>query len=210
MISKSLLAATAALIAVTPALADVQVASTAPVIAAVAPVATAGVAATPAPLATPVPVAPTLAAVKLTEGTEMVLRLEDTLSSKTANEGDRITVTLVDDVALPNGVVLKAGYRGVGEVVEARSNGAMGKTGKVNIRINYLKVGEQRIRLRGAKSAQGDHRTGTQVVTVVLVGVFAGFVKGKNITIPKGTMITAFVDQDVELARPFPAPPQPM
>lgn len=163
--------------------------------------------ATTVPIGATPPPAATLAAVKLVEGTEMLIRIEDTLSSKTSHEGDRFTISLDDDVTLADGTVLKAGYRGVGEVVEARSNGAMGKTGKINLRLNYLKVGDQRIRLRGQKSAQGDHRTGTQVVTVVLVGVFAGFVKGKNTTIPKGTMVNAYVDQDILLDRPFPPPP---
>jgi hypothetical protein len=150
---------------------------------------------------------PVLAETKVLEGTEFPVRLEETLSSKTANEGDRFTVSLTEDVKLADGTVLRAGYKGVGEIVEARKNGAMGRTGKLNLRLTYLKVGEQRIRLRASKSAQGDHRTGTQVVTVVLVGVFAGFVKGKNVTIPKGTQITAFADQDTVLEAPLAAPP---
>jgi DNA topoisomerase IB len=150
---------------------------------------------------------PALAETKVMEGTEFPLRLEDTISSKTANEGDRFTVTLTEDVKLSDGTILRAGYRGVGEVVEARKNGALGKTGKVNLRVSYLKVGDQRVRLRAAKSAQGDHRTGTQVVTVVLVGVFAGFVKGKNVTIPRGTQFTGFADQDTVLEMPLAPPP---
>jgi hypothetical protein len=55
--------------------------------------------------------------------------------------------------------------------------------------------------------AQGDHRTGTQVVTVVLVGVFAGFVKGKNVTIPKGTQFVGYADQDTVLEGPIAPPP---
>ena len=83
----------------------------------------------------------------------------------------------------------------------------LGKTGKLNVRLNYLKVGDERIRLRASKSVQGAHNTGAQVVTVVLVGVFAGFIKGKNTEIPRGTMITAFADQDTTLATPLPPPP---
>jgi hypothetical protein len=84
----------------------------------------------------------------------------------------------------------------------------MGKSGKLNVRLNYIKVGDQRVRLRASKAAQGDHRTGTQVVTFVFVGVFAGFIKGKNTQIPKGTQVTAFADQDVVLTEPL-APPPP-
>ena len=145
--------------------------------------------------------------IKVPEGTEFPLRIEDSLSSKTAHDGDRFTVTLTDDVKLPDGMVLKAGYRGVGEVVHAEKSGMLGKTGKLDLRVSYLKVGEQRIRLRGSKGAEGKHNTGAQVVTVVLVGVFAAFIKGHNIDIPKGATFSAFVDQDLALDSPLAGPP---
>jgi hypothetical protein len=145
--------------------------------------------------------------VQVPEGTEFPLRLEDTISSKTAHEGDRFTVSLTDDVKLPDGTMLRAGYRGVGEVVHAEKSGMMGKTGKLDLRLNYLKVGDQRVRLRGAKNAQGAHNTGAQVVTVVLVGVFAGFIKGHNTDIPRGATFNAFADQDTALEGPISAPP---
>jgi hypothetical protein len=150
---------------------------------------------------------PVLAGTKVAEGTEFPMRLEEALSSKHAQEGDRFTVSLVEDVKLADGTVLRAGYRGVGEVVEARDNGMLGKTGKLNVRLSYLKVGDERIRLRASKAAQGDHRTGTQVVTFVFLGVFAGFIKGKNVTIPKGAQIMAYADEDKDLPTPRAAPP---
>lgn len=147
------------------------------------------------------------APIKIPEGTEFPLRLEETISSKTATEGDRFAVSLADDVKLPDGTVLRAGYRGVGEIVEARDNGMLGKTGKLNIRISYLKVGEERIKLRANKGSKGNTRTGEQVVTVVLLWPAAFFIKGKNTSIKKGTSITAFTDQDVSLEGPIPPPP---
>lgn len=150
---------------------------------------------------------PVLAEVKVPEGTEFPMRLEETISSKTATEGERFTITLDDDVPLGDGTVLHAGYRGVGEIINAEKNGMMGKTGKLNITVSYLKIGDQRVRLRAVKAAQGDHRTGAQVATVILFGVFAGLVKGKNIEIKKGTMLTAYADGDVVLTEPVAAPP---
>lgn len=144
---------------------------------------------------------------KIPEGTEFPLRLEETLSSKTAAEGDRFTVSLADDVPLPDGTVLRAGYRGVGEVVEARENGMLGKTGKLGIRVSYLRVGDQRIKLRANKGAKGANRTGTQVVSVLLLWPVAPFIKGKNTSIKKGTTIVAFTDQAIELATPVAEPP---
>jgi hypothetical protein len=147
------------------------------------------------------------AIVKVTEGTEFPMRLEDALSSKTAQAGDRFTVSLNEDVRLPDGTILRAGYRGVGEVVVAEKNGMLGKSGKLSIRLVYLKVGDQRIRLRATKGSEGKGNTTNQVVGVVFLGVFAAFIKGHSIEIPKGTQITAFVDQDAELQTPFVPPP---
>ena len=150
---------------------------------------------------------PCFAEIKVPEGTELRMRLEEPLSSKTANQGDRFSVSLIEDVRLADGMVLKAGYRGVGEVTEARGNGMLGKAGKLNVSLNYLTVGDERIRLRAAKAAKGDNRTGTQVVTFVFLGVFAGFIKGKNVTIPKGAQITAYADEDKILPTPLAPPP---
>jgi hypothetical protein len=147
------------------------------------------------------------AEVKVPEGTELSIRLEDAISSSTATEGDRFTISLDDDVKLADGTILRAGYRGVGEVVEARDNGALGKKGKLNIRLSYLKVGDERIKLRANKGAQGEGRVGAQVATVILFWPAAPFIKGKDVSIKKGTVMTAFVDQDTVLGT-VPPPPE--
>lgn len=147
------------------------------------------------------------ARIKIPEGTEFSMRLEETISSKHATEGDRFTVSLDDDVKLPDGTILRAGYRGVGEIVDARKNGMLGKTGKLAIRLVYLKVGDERIRLRAARGAQGEHNTGVQVASLLLLWPALPFIKGKSTEIAKGTMITAFSDADAEFEGPLPAPP---
>lgn len=147
------------------------------------------------------------AQVKVPEGTEFPMRLEEAISSASAQEGDRFTISLDDDVTLPDGTVLRAGYRGVGEVVEARDNGMLGKAGKLNVRLVHLRVGEERIRLRANKGAKGEGRVGAQVATVLLLWPVAPFIRGKEVTIKKGTLMTAYSDQDAVLATPLaPAP----
>lgn len=149
-----------------------------------------------------------LAQIVVPEGTEFSMRLEEALSSSTATEGDRFTISLDEDVELADGTVLRAGYRGVGEVVEARDNGMLGKSGKLNVRLVYLKVGDERIRLRANKGAKGDVRVGATVATVILFWPAAPFIKGKDVSIKKGTRLTAYADQDVELPSPLPTPPE--
>jgi hypothetical protein len=141
------------------------------------------------------------------EGTELAMRLEDAISSQTAHEGDRFTVSLDEDVKLTDGVILRAGYRGVGEVVEARDNGMLGKNGKLNVRLLYMKVGDDRVRLRANRGSKGETRVGATVATVILFWPAAPFIRGKDVSIKKGTVMTAYVDQDVKLPSPLPPPP---
>ncbi len=147
------------------------------------------------------------AQIKIAEGTEFPVRLEEAISSSSASEGDRFTIVLDDDVKLSDGTVLRAGYRGVGEVVEARDNGMLGKNGKLNVRLTYLKVGDERIRLRATKGTKGETRVGATVATVILFWPAAPFIKGKDVTIKKGTMMTAYADQDTTLPTPLAPPP---
>jgi hypothetical protein len=151
--------------------------------------------------------APALSQVKVPEGTEFSVRIDEALSSSSATEGDRFSITLEDDVKLASGTTLHAGYRGVGEVVEARDNGMLGKSGKLNIRLLYLKVGEERIQLRANKGTKGDVRVGATVATVILFWPAAPFIKGKDVKIKKGTLMTAYSEQDMVLASPLPPPP---
>ena len=151
---------------------------------------------------------PVLAQIVVPEGTEFAIRIEDAIASNTAHEGDRFTITLDDDVKLPDGTILRGGYRGVGEVVEARDNGMLGKNGKLNVRLLYLKVGDDRVRLRANKGTKGETRVGATVATVILFWPAAPFIKGKDVTIKKGTVMTAYADQDTKLPSPLAAPPQ--
>jgi hypothetical protein len=43
--------------------------------------------------------------------------------------------------------------------------------------------------------------------TAVFLGVFAGFIKGKNVIIPKGAQILAYADEDKVLPTPVTPPP---
>jgi hypothetical protein len=144
------------------------------------------------------------APVTIPEGTEFTIRIEDKLSSKTAAEGDRFTITLDDDVTLSNGTVLKSGYKGVGQVTSAKENGRMGKGGELNIRLEYLRVGDSRIRLRGSRGTDGADKTGTTIALTVLFGPLGLLKKGKNVEIQPGHILTAYADSDaqVDLAAP--------
>jgi hypothetical protein len=182
--------------------------------------AAAGVPAT-APAVAPAPAAETqtpAGKLVLTEGSDVALKFAQDLSSKTANEGDPVEFVLDQDLVVNNVVVARAGSKAVGEVTHAKKAGMMGKGGELNIRLNYLKVGDARVMLRGSKGREGDDKTGTAVALTVLFGPIGLIKHGKEIDIKQGTPLKAFVADDIALApapsaapatAPAAAPPTP-
>jgi hypothetical protein len=163
-----------------------------------APPAASTPAAAPAPAA---PVAPAAPAAKLVlkEGTDVKLKFTDSLSSKTAAEGDPVNLTLDEDLKVGDVVVVKAGAKAVGTISNAKKAGMMGKAGELNMRLEHLTAGDQRIRIRGSKGKEGEGKEGTTVALTVLFGPIGLIKHGKNVEIKAGTPLAAYVDQDTAL-----------
>ena len=153
------------------------------------------------------PPAAALGTVKLPEGTEVKLELQEKLSSSSSSEGDMFDVVSVEDIPLSNGADIPPGYSGRGEVTRAEHNGWLGKSGQLSIKLDYLKIGDTRVHLRGNKGGEGKGNTGNIVVAAVFFGVFAAAVHGHSIVYPEGTSMTAYVDADTEISLPIAPPP---
>jgi len=135
----------------------------------------------------------------LTEGSDVQLKFAQDLSSHTATEGDPVNLVLAEDLTVNSVVVAKAGDKAVGEVSHAKRAGMMGKGGELNIRLDYLKVGDTRVMLRGTKDKTGDDKTGTTVALTVLFGPIGLIKHGKEIDIKEGTPLKVFVANDTSL-----------
>ena len=158
---------------------------------------------TAAPLTTSVPAG----TVMLREGTDVPLKFAQALSSKSAAEGDPVALTLDEDLKVGDVVVAKAGSKAFGEVSNVKKSGMMGKAGELNVRLDYLKVGDSKIKLRGTKDKEGASGTTGAIVLTVLFGPIGLIKHGKNIDIPQGTPLKAYVADDISLPpAPF-APP---
>lgn len=135
----------------------------------------------------------------LKEGTEVNLKFSEALSSKTAAEDDRVNLELVDDLKVGDIVVAKAGTKAVGSVTHVKKSGMMGKGGELNIRLEYLKVGESRVRLRANKGKEGEDKVGATVALTILFGPLGLLKHGKNVEVKAGSPLKAFVDEDIQL-----------
>lgn len=156
-------------------------------------------AATAAPVAAPVAAPAAPEKFVLAEGTDVPLTFDQDLSSKTAAEGDPVTLLLAEDLMVGNVVVAKAGAKAIGEVTNAKKSGMMGKAGELNIRVDYLRVGDAKIKLRGSKGKEGQSGVTSTVVLTVLFGPIGLIKHGSNIDIKKGSAIKVYVSDDIAL-----------
>ena len=76
----------------------------------------------------------------------------------------------------------------------------MGRAGELNMRLEHLKVGDDRVKLRGSKGKEGQGKEGTAVALTVLFGPIGLIKHGKNVEVKAGTLLTAYVDDDITLA----------
>lgn len=139
------------------------------------------------------------AKVVLKEGSEVKLKFADDLSSKTATEGDPVNLILDEDIKVGDIVVAKAGCKAVGTITNAKKAGMMGRAGELNMRLEHLKVGDDRVKLRGTKGKQGQGKEGTAVALTVLFGPIGLIKHGKNVEVKAGSPLNAYVDDDVAL-----------
>jgi hypothetical protein len=132
----------------------------------------------------------------LKDGSDVKLKFAEAVSSKTATDGDSVNLVLDEDLKVGNVVVAKAGSKAVGTVTHAKKAGMMGKGGELNMRLEYLKVGDERVKIRGSKGKEGEGKEGTAVALTVLFGPIGLIKHGKNVDVKEGTPLAAFIDQD--------------
>ena len=156
----------------------------------------------------PVAAAPVVGAMPMVVAPPQVQ--QDTISTKGKRwtEGDNFDLTVTHNVMLGNYVIIPKGSRGVGRISWLTNKGAFGKSGKMEIDLEYVEVGGRRIPLSGHYRQEGEGNTVATVGTVIAVGVFAGFVTGKSGTIPAGRELVAHTKEDLPVAFAGPMPVQ--
>jgi hypothetical protein len=90
----------------------------------------------------------------------------------------------------------------VGRITWLTSKGAFGKSGKMDIALDYVEVGGRRVDVQGTYRQEGEGNTVATVGGVVLAGIFAGFITGKSARIPQGRELTAHTKADLPVALP--------
>jgi hypothetical protein len=135
----------------------------------------------------------------LREGDQIPLKFANDLNSKTAADGDTVEFVLDDDLKVGDTIVVPKGAHALATVTNVKRAGMMGKPGELNVQLQYLVAGDTRIRIRGTKGREGQSATGATVALTVLFGPIGLIKHGKEVDMPAGTPLVAYVDQDIAL-----------
>jgi hypothetical protein len=143
----------------------------------------------------------------LQDATPVKLRTTRNLSSADAKEGETVDFEVLEDVKSGDTVLIPRGGVALGTVTRAKPKGRMGKGGKLDITIDSVRlVSGEKVALRAVKETKGGSHTGAMTGAMVATGILFFpaaplflFMKGKDIKIPKGTDITAYINGDVPL-----------
>src|SRR5258707_1424083 len=143
----------------------------------------------------------------LEDGTPIKLRLTRNLSSGDATTGDRVDFEVLEDIKVKDVIVGPRGGLALATVTEAQHKRRMARGGKLDVNIDDVRlIDGEKAPLRAVKEGKGGGHTGamtgamigTAIVFFPAAPLFL-FMHGKDITIPKGTEITAYVNGDIPL-----------
>jgi hypothetical protein len=121
--------------------------------------------------------------------------------------GDAVDFETLDDITVNGTLVIPKGGLAFATVTEAQAKRRMARGGKLDMNIDYVKlVSGEKATLRAVKDVKGGGHTGVMVGGMVATAIvffpaapFFLFMHGKDISIPKGTEITAYVNGDMNL-----------
>ena len=140
----------------------------------------------------------------LHEGTPVRLKLARTVSSATAQEGERVDFETLDQIKLNEQVVVPAGSVAQATITEAVSKRRMARGGKLNMNIDYVRLPNgDKLALRGVQNVKGGGHgvamTSGMVATAIVFWPAAPlflFMQGKDISIPEGHEVTVYTNSD--------------
>ncbi|MDQ3247076.1 MAG: hypothetical protein M3Q52_09370 [Pseudomonadota bacterium] len=138
----------------------------------------------------------------LRAGTEIPLIMAEGISSndKGLRAGKQIRLQVASPVMLGGAVVIPAGASATGEVTDVRRKGMWGKSGGIQARVMNVRVGDRLIRLSGTFDDKGVTGTAGVVGAVLLIPVAGFFMTGTSASIPAGSGVKAFLDEDLRIA----------
>jgi hypothetical protein len=144
---------------------------------------------------------------RLEDGTPVKLRLSRTISSETSQTNEQVDFELLEELRVGDVVVAPKGGVAWGTVTQAQGKRRMGRGGKLDINIDSVRLADgEKAALRGVKEIKGGGHTGAMTGAMVATSLvlwpaapFFLFMHGKEVTIPKGTELSVYINGDMNL-----------
>ena len=115
------------------------------------------------------------------------------VSSKTAEIGDKVLLTLADDLTLNGAIIAHKGDSATVTVTQVEKTGAGGAPGEIDFQADPLHTSLGLLNLRGAATLEGQANLPNAAVLIPVVGDFTIFRHGKDANIKTGTPFTAYL-----------------
>ncbi|HEY7807342.1 MAG TPA: hypothetical protein VIC34_09095 [Croceibacterium sp.] len=131
--------------------------------------------------------------------TPIVVELLADEGSGISKSGDTFPLRLAEPIQVAGRAVIPAGTPGIGEVIHAKKSGGGGSGGELILAADYLELDGRHLPLRSldlAEVGKNNYRTADSLglagaATSPAVALIGMFIKGKQITVPKGTRAAA-------------------
>lgn len=156
----------------------------------------------------------------LPRDTAVLIRLDQTLSSKTARREDRVTATVVEPVRLDGRTVIPVGTEVSGIVRDVDTADRLSRGGKLELAFDTIRLDNQRLEMRtrlmevkegldksdaGQKAGLGaiiggvlggivEGTSGAVVGAILGAGGGVAATKGEDVVLPEGTLMTLRLD----------------
>jgi hypothetical protein len=151
--------------------------------------------------------------VVLPEGTKIRVRLEQSISSATAEEGQHVELCVTDAVKVGDTTVIAEGAHVTGTVTQAHEKRRMGRAGKLDFSIDRVKTVDNQwvpVRYTVTRKSGQSHALSTGILTAGTAAVFwpAAPVfllrKGQDITMNRDVSFEVYTDRNytVNVAAP--------
>src|SRR5581483_11649018 len=145
------------------------------------------------------------AQVTVPDGTRLRVRLDQSISSASADQGQSVELSVTEAVKIGDQVVIPDGARVTGTITQAQEKRHMGRAGKLDFSIDRVRAADGEwipLRYTVTKKSGGSHAVSTGVMTAGAAVLFWPaapaflLIKGKDVTVNKGMVFETFTDQD--------------
>ena len=143
----------------------------------------------------------------LMDGTPVRLRLGRTISSASERVGNPVDFEVAGDVKVNNVVVIPVGAVALATVTAAEHKKHLGRAGTLELKLDSVRLADgEKAAITATEGGKAGGHVGVMTTAMVATGILFFpaaplflFMHGKDMTIPKGTEVTAYVSGDVPL-----------